>query len=236
VRPRTLLLAVVLLGAAAVCVRLGFWQISRLREKRALNAAMRAAMASPPEPYVWGAPGERWDGHRVYATGRFDDRVQVLLSARSRDGSPGVDVVTPLVVGDGKAVLVDRGWLYSGDATWARAQDYPDEGERRVVGIARPIPDAGLVPTQVRREDGKVLVSMRRLVRDSLSARVPYTLSPVLIQELPGPGVPPQPARAAPRPADESMHLSYAVQWFVFAAIMLFGPLVVTAARRRPNP
>ena len=41
------------------------------------------------------------------------------------------------------------------------------------------------------------------------------------------------PLRAAPRPYDEFMHISYAVQWFLFASIFLFGPLLVMRSRRR---
>ena len=38
--------AVVLLGAAAICVRLGFWQLSRLREKR-VNVVPTTAATDP---------------------------------------------------------------------------------------------------------------------------------------------------------------------------------------------
>jgi surfeit locus 1 family protein len=230
-RRGAVLLAVVLIGAAAVCVRLGFWQLSRLREKRVANVALAEALAQPPRAFDWDAAPESQAGRRIEAHGHYDERAQVLLGPRTRDGSPGVHVVTPLVVGPNRALLVDRGWLYSGDATWARPQDHPEPGERTVVGIAEPIASAEEWVV-VERQDGDVrLLATRRLDR-GLSTHLPYTLAPVVLRQLPGPGVPDQPARAAPRPANESTHLSYAVQWFLFATILVGGPIVVVASRR----
>src|SRR5207247_3460921 len=47
-RPRSLAVAGFVIASAAVCVRLGFWQLSRLEHKRHLNAAMREALSLPP--------------------------------------------------------------------------------------------------------------------------------------------------------------------------------------------
>ena len=225
------LLAVVLVGAAAICVRLGFWQLSRLREKRVANLAMREALARPPAAFEWEAPPGSQLGRRVEAHGRYDERVQILLGPRTHDGSPGVHVVTPLVVGPRRALLVDRGWLYAGDATWARPMDFPEPGEQTVVGIAEPIPSVAEFVVAERREGDATLLATRRL-DPGLGSHLPYTLAPVVLRQLPGPGVPAKPTREAPRPANTTMHLSYAVQWFLFAAILVGGPLVVVASRR----
>src|SRR5262245_8663903 len=86
--------------AALVCVRLGVWQLARLEEKRALNRALQAAMKAPPAPLdVWrlGQLSDDSLRFRRYAfQGRFDERRHIVLIARSRDGEPGVEVVTPL--------------------------------------------------------------------------------------------------------------------------------------------
>src|SRR5688572_18165973 len=83
---------------AAVCAGLGVWQLSRLGERRAHNVEMGAAMA------------ERT------VTGRFDYGRQVVVVARVIRGSPAVIIVTPLILADSTAVLVERGWLPSPDA------------------------------------------------------------------------------------------------------------------------
>ena len=234
-----LALALVLLGTG-VCVRLGFWQLSRLEQKRAANAALRAAMDAPPV-VVRGALPALADvvQRRVQLRGHYDERMHVLLSGRSSQHSPGVHVVTPLRLADGSAVLVDRGWLYAPDAVRARPQDHPEPGEHDVTGVARAI--ARGQRDQPWRHlttepDSVTLWSARTLDLDSLAARLPYAVAPYAIVELPGAGVPAQPARAAPTPLDETMHLSYAIQWFLFGSILLFGSAFVAWSRRRARP
>ena len=232
---RTALAAVVILVAAAVCMRLGFWQLSRWHEKRALNRAMREAMSAPPlDLGSAAAPLDSVRHRRVCVTGRYDETRQVLLSGRSQNHAPGVDVVTPLRLADGGAVLVDRGWLFSADAMSARPQQYAEPGDRTVLGMAEPLSRGRRgPPVRAIEADSVTLFSARWLDLDSLSARLPYSIAPFVVRELPGPGVPAEPARTPPRPLDESMHVSYTVQWFLFALILLVGPLVVARSRRR---
>src|SRR5258706_6447443 len=113
---------------AAVCVRLGVWQLARLHEKEALNARLRTALAAAPGDL---AAADRALAHgpdalrfgRWAARGRFDETHQFLLMGRARNGEPGVEVVTPLVPdgagaasgaggtgAGGPAVVVNRGW------------------------------------------------------------------------------------------------------------------------------
>ncbi len=238
VKPRSLAVAAVVLLVAAVCVRLGFWQLSRWHEKQRLNRSQAAALAATP--LLLGsaaAPLDSVRDRRVELTGRFDERRQVVLAGRAHAGSPGVEVVTPLLLADGSAVLVDRGWLYASDAATARPQEFPEPGERSVTGLARPIErGAGGAPWRRLPADTLELWSALRLDLDSLAARFPYALAPWFVRQLPGPGVPDRPLRLPPRKLDEFMHLSYAIQWFVFAAILVGGSLAVSRARRRHRP
>jgi surfeit locus 1 family protein len=230
---RSVLTALLVGAVAAVCVRLGFWQISRLHEKQALNAAMDRALAMPPlELSELGGAPDSVVGRRVAVRGTFDEARQVLLSARTYNGSPGVHVVTPLVVG-AHAVLVDRGWLPADDAATARPQRYLEPGEREVVGIAEAIAHgAGGLASRVIEADSVRLISARRLDFDSLSAAFPYALAGFAVRQLPGPGVPAEPVRTPPKHFDETMHVSYAVQWFLFATILVVGSIALAWSRR----
>ncbi len=238
-KPRTVLVAFAVVAMAGTCVRLGFWQVSRLHEKQRLNASLRAALAAPPvELGGRPAPLDSVLGRRVSARGRFDEARQVLLADRPYEGSPGVEVVTPLLLPGGSALLVDRGWLYAGDAATAAPGDYPEPGERTVTGLAQALPrDGGGAPFRRLPAGARAVWSARLLDRDSLAARFPYPLAPYVVRELPGPGVPARPRRLPPRPYDEFMHVSYAIQWFLFATILLGGSLAVSLGRRRkPRP
>jgi surfeit locus 1 family protein len=232
---RSLLVALVVVAVAAVCVRLGFWQVSRLHEKQRLNAALREAMARPPMD-VTADIAAATPGRRVRLQGRYDETRQVLLAARAHEGSPGVHVVTPLLVGDSLAVLVDRGWLPSADASYALPQRYPEPGPRDVVGIAAALSSVTpTVPPRVLESDSVTLLSARQLDPAALSSRFPYRLAGIVVRQLPGPGVPDDPVREPPRPYDEMMHLSYAIQWFTFAAILLVGSSLLARRRRRES-
>lgn len=98
--------------ALAVLVAMGNWQLDRLEWKRALSAEMTRRMAGPaialPPPPV-DAAALRYRSVRL--EGRFHHDRELYLEARSRAGRAGLHVVTPFELGDGRVVLVDRGWL-----------------------------------------------------------------------------------------------------------------------------
>jgi surfeit locus 1 family protein len=238
----SVLASVLILAVTAVCVRLGFWQIDRWHEKRRLNDAMKAALEAPVIELGLEAGGfEAVRGHRVAVHGRFDERRQILLSYRTHDGAPGVEVVTPLVLAGGRhAVLVDRGWLYAADGATARPQDCPEPGPRTVAGLPVALTPAAARGQAAARASMRVLTtdsltvwSARGLDPDTLARHLPYALLPWMLRELPGAGVPARPLRAPPRPLDEWTHVSYAVQWFLFGSILLGGSAVLTRSRRR---
>jgi surfeit locus 1 family protein len=224
------------LAGAALCVRLGFWQLSRLHEKQALNAALSAAESGPVLIVDGEPPPAERTRHRVLeVTGRFDEGHQFLLSGRAHDGTPGVEVVTPLqVAGSPTAVLVNRGWLPAADAATARPQEYPEPAERVVRGLAEELRHgAGGPPVRTLASDSVTLWSVRWLDADSVAPRLPYAVAGYALREFPGPGVPERPRRTRPRPYNEMMHISYAVQWFLFATIMLGGSAALAWSRRR---
>ncbi len=235
-KARTVAVIAAIVVMAAVCVRLGFWQISRYHQKTAENARRAAAMAAAPVEVDSGLlAADAPPALQLEAHGHYDETRQILLSARTHDGSPGVDVVTPLRFDDGAgAVLVNRGWLYAGDASTAHPLECAEPGEQTVIGIAAPIEKGvGGPPWRAMKQDSATVWSARWLDADSVAARFPYRIARVVINQLPGDGVPARPARIQPRPLDVTMHVSYAVQWFLFATILVAGSVLVAARGRR---
>jgi surfeit locus 1 family protein len=237
-----LLLAIV---AAAVCVRLGAWQLGRLEEKRTLNRALRAALASPPERFdaarVATLPADSLRVRRYVVAGTLDPRRHVVLVSRARDGGPGVEVVTPLAPDEGgPLLLVDRGFLPSGDGATTSPGALIDStlGVRRsVVGFAEPLRERDR-PGFLRlvERDSLEVWNAPWLDADSLAAALGAPVAEFVLRELPGPGVPASPARAVPVPFNEQLHLNYAVQWFSFAAIVSIGSTVLFLRSRRRSP
>ncbi len=234
-KPRAFLTTLVVLATVGVCARLGWWQVARMHEKERLRASFDSVLTAAPTPAIALAAGMPLARRKVVVTGTYDMAHQILLSARSHDGDTGVDVVTPLVMPDGRAVLVDRGWMPALDAMTADPVDQVEPGEQSVVGLAQEIPATSGPTRWVRLPSRRaVLWSTYSLSRDSLAARVPYPLLEVLIEQLPGPAVPATPRRGMPERPDPSMHFWYALQWFAVGLIVAIGSLV--ASRRAGAP
>jgi surfeit locus 1 family protein len=210
---------VVAILVAAACVRLGVWQLDRLHERRERNATLLAARTRPPLEVDKSLRADSARDRRLHARGMYDYGHERFWRARSYEGVPGVDLVTPLRLADGAAVFVDRGWAPSPDAYHVDQPAYREGDSADVLGL-------GMVAPRGRGD-----VDPARL-RDSL----PYPVLPFLLQQLPSDS-PTAPRSAAvlirwPIPAlSDGPHLSYAIQWFSFAVIITVGSLAL--ARKR---
>ena len=114
-RSRSVLVAGFLL-VAAVCARLGIWQVHRLQERRAANALAQAGRAAPAvQVDSFGLDSSLID-RRVVVRGRYDHEHDIVLRGRGYSGVPGVEIVSPLLQQSGVAVLVNRGFVPAPDA------------------------------------------------------------------------------------------------------------------------
>jgi len=219
-RARSYLFFAITLLLAAVFVRLGIWQLSRLAERRAHNRAALAARDLPPlalddTAATRGLGPNGVQGRRVTLTGRYDHAAEVVLRGQAVRGVAGVRIVTPLrPLGRDTAVLVQRGFVPSPDAMTVDLAPLREEGVVSVAGIAVSLPDSGTAG-QPRELNGQV--SWRRVDLAALRRRLPYPLAPLLVLQTPDSALPSEPRRDEPPPLDDGPHLSYALQWFAFA-------------------
>ena len=222
------------LVVSAACVRLGFWQLSRLAERRELNAMLAARLGGPPTPAREVARDTATAAfRRVTATGTYDFANEFALASRTRQGSPGVNIITPLrLAGTDTAVLVNRGWVYAPDAMTADLAKWREADAATVVGYVTAIDRTGSNNASSPNNPRVV----RHLYIDSLTSRVPYPLLPFLVvatdstRTTAGDSVP---ARLFAPFMDDGPHLGYAIQWFAFALIGVIGAAVGMRADRR---
>ena len=228
--------------AAVVCIRLGVWQLDRLEQRRAHNTAVLARFNAPPvELDSLSAPAAN-SFRRVRVRGRYDHPRELLLANRPRRGSPGVHILTPLrYAGTDTAVLIVRGWVYAPDAAHTPTDRWREDSATGDVGYVRHY--AAKTGRPKREPAGN---TVRELDHTIISARLPYPLAPylvVLISESDQTGVTAvttaeasrseHPVRLESPTLGEGNHLSYAVQWFSFAAIAIIGATVLFLRGRR---
>lgn len=222
--PRWVIGHVVVAIAVAVCVALGFWQLGRRADRHVENERVRSRISQPvPLPAEGFTAGStqalRYRG--VSAAGRFDPAHEFLVRYRTREGLPGYGVVTPLVTPDG-AVLVERGWvpLEMGER-WPVRSAAPPAGEVTVHGwLAAPHRSRvkPTAPSPASGRPGLVADVAAPQLRPLLPYDRLYELTLVAAGDddrFPAPlGLP---------DLSDGPHLSYAFQWFSFAAIALIG-------------
>jgi surfeit locus 1 family protein len=228
---------IVLATVIALCIRLGFWQLDRLRERRALNARVAARLDAPPVPDAGALADTTGLVYRVItARGSYDNARSIVLPGRSHRGSPGVHVLSPLrLAGRSDAVLVNRGWLPSADATTVPLEEFARFDTIDVRGIILPFPGAAqsLAPSnRVANVDTGFRRTWFSVDAAALRAQYPYPLLPATVQELPASGTDRYPVRLEPPALDEGPHLGYAVQWFSFALIGTVGWLALVLRQR----
>jgi len=207
------------LVVAAVCVRLGIWQLDRLGQRRAWNDAVAARVAAPPLILASGlvsVPAESLVHRRVEARGVFAFGDQRTEPNRSLRGLPGVYVVTPLRFADGTGVLVQRGFAAAPDGM--------------------TVDPARLVEPESTVVEGVLVSATGRLAVRPESVAVGYPLLPLVVRRTaPAAGMPRDLAVVGLPPLDAGPHLSYAVQWFAFALIGLVGGVLLARRTVRPS-
>jgi len=223
--PRWLGFHLLVSTGVVVMVFLGFWQLDRLDTRQAFNATVIERTEQVPRPLelVLGAaaPGDDLEWTPVIAQGRWLTLEQVLVINRSQGGVAGRNVVTPLELSDGSVIAVTRGFI-------ALTQDPPPapDDTARVRGLLRPSEERGF--GGVSDPASGRLAELQRLDLDRLAAQLPEALAQRLVPwslTLEA-SEPPQPAPLVPAPRpelSEGSHLSYAVQWFVFALFAFIG-------------
>lgn len=236
--------AVVVVLLAWLALLLGQWQFHRLDDRRADNRVLATNLAADPVPVADALSTERQPTHDqqwlpVEVSGTWDDAQTVVLKYQTRDGGPGVDVVTPLVTDDGVAVLVNRGWL----ATPNSGSETPDppaatQGRVSITGYVRA--DATGAATTIA-DGGTRAVSSRAVAE--LTDYPLYQGFVDLATQDPAPATPLEP-RPLPDDTSEGPHFFYGLQWWFFGALAIFGFLYLAfdegrggagreAARRR---
>lgn len=216
-------------------VMLGRWQLSRHYEKQESIALLdRNTAAAPADIDAVAKPGEpvtgavRW--RRVTATGTFDPSRELLVRNRSLDGSPGMYVLTPLVTTEGRAVVVNRGWVEN-PPTATGQPDVPPAPSGTVTVQGR------LMPAEPPTDKDTTGLPAGQVLTIDLPAIAKTLGHPTYGGYIELTDVAPEPSaapRTLPEPErDYGPHLAYAVQWWLFALIAAGGWVILLRKEHR---
>lgn len=221
---RKWILSIVAVSLAAIFIALGFWQLRRLSERRAANAILASRRAAP-EVELDSLPPDTAAARfrRVRVRGSYDHPQEIILTLRGRNGSPGVNILTPLLrTRRDTVVLVNRGWVYSPDGITVDTRPWREADTLNGTGYVETFPTRGpFEPPNPARPR-----FFRRLNRADLQKVFPYPIANyyvVLTDSAESARIPP---RVEAPPLDEGSHRAYAIQWFAFATIAIGGLVI----------
>ncbi len=220
------------LPAFLVLVGLGSWQVQRLMWKTDLIAFREAQLAAPamPLPADLSDPAalDAFDYRRVTSSGAFAHEREIYLAA-SRRGAVGFRVITPLRRGDGRTVLVRRGWVP------AEARDRAVRAEGLVAGV---VTVEGVLRTRGRRgwftPDNDVARNYWFwLDLPAMAAYAGEGVPPLVIEAGPAPNPGGLPIGREYRVGLTNDHLPYAITWYALAVAL--AVIYVLSQRRPPD-
>ncbi|MBP3043181.1 SURF1 family protein [Arthrobacter jiangjiafuii] len=209
---------------SAICVMLGSWQMDRRDAIREDIGNVVNNYDADPVPFEEAAglfdsydPSREWTP--VEMTGVYDTQNQRIVRNRPLSGRAGYEVVVPLKLSDGTAVVINRGWLPIGNDEAGRPDTVPAAPSGEVTVVARikpaePALDRGAPEGQLASID------LARY-QDEVGYELVQGAYGLMATEDPAPAEVPE---AAPKPSvDEGPHLSYAMQWYAFGFMLFVG-------------
>lgn len=213
---------------AVACGFLANWQFTRNEERSAQLALVEAnydaapvALADLIPPGGSFDPGDQW--RPVELTGRYLADDQLLVRNRPHGGTAAFEVLVPFELTDGRVLLIDRGWVPPG-ADSPLPDVIPAAPDGQVTVVARLAPGEELPRSGRSAPDGQVPTIHLPLIADTIDtdagARMETTAYALMVSEDPAPAA--RPTALESPSEDPGPHLSYAIQWILFA-VMGFG-------------
>lgn len=217
----------IVIGLMILLARLGIWQLDRLAERRAANAALVAALALPPIDLNAEADSLLTqtvglidlENRDVVGRGEYDFTDQLVLKLQNYDAFGGVHLITPLRLdGTDLAILVDRGWIPDSDVAEGNLADYETPGPIQVEGYVALTEKLRRQPSAVSAPSG-ALNEIYRVDIAAIQPDLPYTILPFYVKESPPAELQASPPLLTAREVDlsEGPHQGYALQWFTFS-------------------
>ncbi|MGP4692745.1 SURF1 family protein [Agrobacterium cavarae] len=237
IRPAAVVVIMMTVILTGLLLALGTWQVKRLSWKldliQQVEQRAHAAPVDAPAPSQWASltnPAD-YEYRRVRLAGifRHQDEVQVYTVS---DLGPGYWVLTPLQRDDGSLVIVNRGFVPSDkrDPSTRLEGELPARVE--IVGLMRAPETGGLF---LRTNDPQNNRWYSRNIAQIADAKSLGTVAPFYVDAdaTPNPGG--LPIGGKTMLVFPNNHLSYAITWYVLAAMTVAAGWYVTRNLNAPK-
>jgi cytochrome oxidase assembly protein ShyY1 len=205
---------------------LGQWQFDRREQRIAANDRIARNLKADPVSATTlltsGGSPEESEWRAVAATGSYAVEDTVVVRYRTRNRRPGVNVVVPLVLPDGTALAVDRGWMPTSNAGRLPSKvPQPPGGQVKIIGRVRADATGSAVVTEGSTRAISSVELSQALGREFLGGFVELTNeSPAPEESL---------ARAEPPDLGQGPHFFYGLQWWFFGLLAIGGFFTMAA-------
>jgi cytochrome oxidase assembly protein ShyY1 len=206
------------------CLWASQWQFHRGEDRKARNALIeeRINIAQVPLSTLRSEVTEH-EWRVVTTAGIFDSTNQILLRNRYFEGKYGYAVLTRFTTESGDTIWVDRGWVQAGaSATIAPKTPAVPAGEVTITGRLRldtSLPSGSFFALPINEDEGLISklnaqsgLASENYYIDLISGSDPR-LTPKAPSEIPS--------------LSDGPHLAYAVQWVLFAALVVYGRYLI---------
>lgn len=208
---------------AIACGFLANWQFARSAERDEQLALVAANYDAAPVPLAELLPGgAAFDGgdqwHPVLLEGEYLSDELLLVRNRPHGGTSAFEVLVPFRLTDGRVIVVDRGWVAPGESQ-PEPDEIPAAPTGQVTVVARLQPGEPLPRSGRGAPEGQVPTIHLPLIADTIASGATAVTDAyaLMVSEDPAPTTVPQPLAS---PSDDpGPHLSYAIQWILFAVM-----------------
>jgi len=230
-RSRFFIPASLIIATLVLLISLGFWQLDRADEKRAIEGQIDSANSGDVEIVTSVEFLKDKEYYHVRLQGSYVGDKQFIYDNQIVDQISGYYVLTPLVLkGDSKAVLINRGFIpWNGRRDKLADIDIADKLTEVKVQISKPVKRMELEASELTG-DFPVLIQALDLDEMSTIASLDFASVIGLLSPESDNGFVRQ---WEPYTGSIERHIGYAIQWFLMALVLAFIGIRLALKQRK---
>lgn len=219
-----------MLCAIVLFIGLGSWQVARKQWKEHVVAQIEAAQQMLPLTQLSTQPEAlvAQEFRKILFSGTYFPERSLYLGGRFRDGDSGYFVLTPLhIKGDGRAVLVNRGFIPSAMRKTFEGLQYNGRVVQ-VEGVVRlPRQKKKFLPNNNPENNVWFWEDL-----GAMQDKTGLALLPIIIEATSNKESEEYPLPSRGKISIRNDHLGYAITWFILAGVALVMLLIYRRTRK----